>query len=48
MIQLNGRRFYTDIHEDLPSDSTIGLKGAFLLLGSLLLMIVCYDLQILN
>ena len=48
MIQLIECKFYSHIPEDLSSDSTIDLKGAFLLLGALLLMIVCYDLQIIN
>ena len=35
MIKLIERKFYFDIHEDLPSGSTIDLKGASLLLGAL-------------
>ena len=35
MLQLFECNFYTDIYEDLLSDFTIDLKGAFLLLGAL-------------
>lgn len=35
MIQLNERRSYTDIQEDLLFDFTIDLQSASLLLGAL-------------